>query len=79
MIKVQDIELGRTNTENEPQEVSKFEKLNLKKYLHLKIQLIHNLEQLTAMDDQKCFKPSDMRKMVIQEIDLLKNQRFNHQ
>ena len=79
MIKVEDIELEQTNTENAAPEVSESEKQNVKKYLHLKFQLLNNLEQLTAMDDQKCFKPSDMRKMVIQEIDLLKNQRFNHQ
>ena len=69
-IEVEEIHNDQTNTKKEPQ-VDKPEKLNLKKYLHLKLQLIRNLDNLATIDEQKCVRKLDLREMFIQEIDLL--------
>ena len=61
------MQLDQTNSNIEPPQVGKDEKLNLKNYVQLKIQLIHNLEE----DDKKIVRNLDMREMIIQEIDLL--------
>jgi hypothetical protein len=70
MIVVEEMKLDQTSTKNEPPQVGKAETLNLKNYLQLKLQIIHNLEEFATNDDQKCFRDLDVR-MIIQEIDLL--------
>ena len=61
------MQLDQTNSNIETPQVGKDEKLNLKNYVQLQIQLIHNLEE----DDKKIVRNLDMREMIIQEIDLL--------
>ena len=70
-VEVEEMELDQTITKNEPTQVSNVENLNLKEYLHLKLRLLQNLQQLTTIDEQKCVKKSDLREIIIQEIDLL--------
>ena len=70
-VEVEEMELDQTITKNEPTQVGNVENLNLKEYLHLKLRLLQNLQQLTTIDEQKCVKKSDLREIIIQEIDLL--------
>ena len=53
-VEVEEMELDQTITKNEPTQVSNVENLNLKEYLHLKLRLLQNLQQLTTIDEQKC-------------------------
>ena len=62
---------NQLNNLNEPSRFHKETKLNLRNYLQFKLQLIHNLEQTSVIDDKKCARKGDMREMIIQEIDLL--------
>ena len=70
-VEVEEMDLDQTITKNEPTQVSNVENLNLKEYLHLKLRLLQNLQQLTTIDEQKCVKKSDLREIILQEIDLL--------
>ena len=67
---VEEMKLDKTNTRNERQ-VSKAEKLTLKNYLHLRRQLLYNLEQLNTIDNQTYVRKSDLQESYVQEIDLL--------
>ena len=69
--KVEELKLDKFNTNNEPPQVGKDERLNLKNYLDLKLQRIHNLNQLTANNDLTFVRKSDLQEMLIKEIDLL--------
>ena len=66
-IEVEEMKLDQTSTKNEPSQVGKDEKLNLKNYVQLKFQLIRSLEE----GDEKIVRNLEMREMIIQEIDLL--------
>ena len=68
---MEEIELDQSNNRNEATQVANAENLKLKEYLHLKLRLIHKLEQLATIDKEKCVKKSDLLEIVIQEIDLL--------
>ena len=70
-IEVGDVQIDQTNTKSEPPHVGKDESLNLKKYLHFKLQLIHNLEKLTTINDLTFVRKSDLQEMFTKEIDLL--------
>ena len=70
-IEVEEMHLDQPNTKKHPR-VEKAEKLNLKNYLHLKLQLIRNLDELSTIDDKNYVRKSDLREMYIQEIDLLR-------
>ena len=70
-IEVQETELDQTNSKNEQAQHVEDEKLCVKDYLNLKLQLIHKLEQHATIDDQKCIRNSDMREIFFQEIKLI--------
>ena len=70
-IEVEEMQIDQTNNKNESPQVGKDETLNLKNYLHLKLDLIHNLEQLNTIHDQETVRKSDLQKMFTKEIDLL--------
>ena len=70
MIEVKEMQLDQTNIKNEPQ-ASTAEMWNLKYYLRLKRQLLHNLEQRNTNDELSRARKLDMQEFYIQEIGLL--------
>ena len=70
-IEIEETEPDQTNTQNRPPNFGKDAQFNLNNYLHLKLQLIHNLEEVTTINDKKPVRNLDMREMIIQEINLL--------
>ena len=68
---VEEMQLDQTDTKSEPPQVGKEETLNMRNYLNLKLQVIHNLEQLPTINDQEVVRKSDVLEMVTKEIDLL--------
>ena len=69
-LNVEDILQEQTNTKSE-QQVGNTENLNLKSYLHLKINFFRNLQGFTTADEARFVKTTVMREMLMEEIDFL--------
>ena len=70
-IEVEEIQIDQRSTKNQSTIVGNAENFKPKNYLQLKHQLIQNLDQITSIDDHKYVRKSDLREIIIQELDLV--------